>query len=246
MKKISLLLFVLGCIFFSNSLSFTIVGNVIGVGAEVKDNFFFVIGMAFFIGSFILYLQSKSLEAIVIPTGDLDADEKRTKRAMVEYSKSDEETPYVLVTGNIKYDAHGEIKRDSQQPSIYRELRNKYHLNPSDMIIEGKSRDTLENFLYSIKKLKKKKINKMEISTNRTQYWRFKMFEREAKREGLIKEDFEITPLYTKESFSQFAYGTLALIKDYVRLKGATSLENASKNKSGGISGFFKGVLSRE
>jgi len=246
MKKISVLFLGLGFIFLFSSVYFSVTGAVIGNNNIVANKLSLIIGLSFLIGFFILHIHSKSLEAIVIPTGDLEADEKRTERAMAEYPRDEEKTPYVLVTGDIKYDAHGKIKKDSQQSSIYKELRNKYNLNPSDMIIEGKSRDTLENFLYSIKKLKKKKIDKMEISTNRTQYWRFKMFEQEAKREGLIKDSFEITPLYTQESLSQFAYGTLALMKDYIRVKSAGSLKNASKNKSGGISNFLKKILSKE
>jgi hypothetical protein len=246
MDKKHILLLVVGFVFLFNSVYPSITGAVIGDGYGIVNELSFIIGMAFLIGFFVLHIHSKSLEAIVIPTGSLEADEERSERAMIEYPKDEEKTPYILVTGDIHRDAHGRIKKDSQQSSIYKELRGKYGLTPSDMIIEGKSRDTLENFLYSIRKLKKKDIKKIEISTNRTQYWRFKMFEREAKKEGLIGEDFEISPLYTDESFSQFAYGTLALAKDYLRVKVAGSLKKAVKNKGGIIGNIFKEILSKE
>lgn len=246
MSKKYILLLVVGLAFLFNSVHPSVTGAVIGNDYGIVNELSFIIGMAFLIGFFVLHIHSKSLEAIVIPTGSIEADEERAERAMVEYPKDEETTPYVLVTGDIHRDAHGKIKKGSQQSSIYKELRGKYGLAPSDMIIESKAKDTLENFLYSIRKLKKKKIERMEISTNRTQYWRFKMFEREAKREGLIGEDFEIAPLYTEESLSQFAYGTIALAKDYLRVKIAGSLENASKHKGGVVGDFFKGLLSKE
>ena len=162
---------------------------------------------------------------------------------MEEYSESSSLTPYVLVAGNIQRDASGRVKKDSQQYSIYKDLRKEYNLKPTDMIIEGKSEDTLENFLYSIKRLNDKDINKMGIATNRTQYWRFKMFEKEAKEEGLIDEDFEMRPFYTKETPKEFIYGILALAKDYARIKNSDSLEEARINKVNSLQNSIKKKL---
>ena len=110
---------------------------------------------------------------------------------MKNYTRT-KDKPYVLISGKIHRDERGRLKIESQQYSIYKELRDHYGLKPSDFIIEGMSEDTLENFLYSIRKLKKKKVNHIKISTNLTQYWRFKLFEREAKQEGLVDNYFYI------------------------------------------------------
>ncbi len=82
----------------------------------------------------------------------------------------------------------------------------------------------------------------MKIATNPTHYWRFKLFEREAKREGLIDDSFEIEPIYTPETFKEFIYGVLAYIKDYIRVKSAGSLEKAEKQKSSSFGNFLKNV----
>ena len=246
MKKLSILFFVCGVILILISIDSSITGAVIGGASGIKNNILFIGGLASLITSFVLFVHGKSLlEAIVIPTGSLEADRERTGRAMEKYSEFENPTPYVLITGDIEQNAHGELK-NSRYYSIYEELREKYNLKPSDMIIEGKSQDTLENFLYSVKKLKKKGIDKMEIATNRTQFWRFKMFEKKAKKEGLIKESFKIKPLYTHESFKEFIYGILALIKDYFRIKSTKSLEAARKNSTGHFGSFLKMVSSDE
>jgi len=148
--------------------------------------------------------------------------------------------PYILVSGYIDRDEQGRPKKESQQSLIYKELRKTYKISPSDMLIEGKSKDTLENFLYTIEKLNKKGINHMKIATNPTQYWRFKLFEKEAKREGIIESSFKVDPLYTNESLSEFAYGVLAYIKDYIRVKSAGSLEEARNKKTGKFGNLVK------
>lgn len=239
------LLFVFGLVFVFFSISFSFNGAVIGKNYDILDRGMFILGIVFLSCSFVLYIHSKSLEkTIVIPTGSLEADKDRTSRAMIEYSKYHGKTPYLMISGDIQRDTHGKIKKDSQCFGVYKESR-KCGIKPSDMIIEGKSKDSLENFLYSIRILKKKGIKKMDIATNKTQYWRFKMFESKAKKEGLIEGDFEIAPLYTHKNPLQF-YGILALIKDYVRIKSYDSLNEATKHKSGGFGNFLKGVLSKK
>lgn len=244
MKKLPLILLLVGFIFLVLSIDVTFTGAVIGTNIEITNSLFFVFGLTFFMASLILFVANKSLESLVIPTGTLEADEKRVETAMRSYSHTKEPKLYVLVSGEIHRDERGRPEKESQQYSIYKELRGHYGLKPSDFIIEGKSRDTLENFLYSIKKLKRKKVNHMKIATNPTQYWRFKLFEREAKREGLVDESFEVEPLYTSESPKEFVYGVLAYVKDYIRVKSAGSLEKAKNQRTGNFGNFLKNMLS--
>jgi hypothetical protein len=244
MKKLPLVLLFAGFIFLFLSVDVTFTGAVIGTNIEITNYFFFVFGLTFFMASLVLFVVNKSLESLVIPTGTLEADEKRVETAMRSYSHTKEPKPYVLISGEIHRDERGRPEKESQQYSIYKELREHYGLKPSDFIIEGKSRDTLENFLYSIKKLKRKKVNYMKIATNPTQYWRFKLFEREAKREGLVDDSFEVEPLYTSESPKEFIYGVLAYVKDYIRVKSAGSLEKAKSQRTGSFGNLLKNMLS--
>jgi len=232
MKKLPPYLLLTGFIFLFFSVDVTFTGAVIGTNIKISNMVFFIFSLTFFMASLTLFVVKKSLEslAITIPTGTLKADKKRVKTAMINYTKT-KEKPYVLVSGEINRDERGRPKKESQQYSIYKKLRKNYGLKPSDLIIEGKSRDTLENFLYSIKKLKRKGINHMKIATNRTQYWRFKLFEREAKKEGIIDSSFKVEPLYPSEFPKEFFYGVLHYVKDYFRVKFASSLEKAKKQK---------------
>jgi hypothetical protein len=244
MKKLPLVLLLAGFIFLLLSVDVTFTGAVIGTDIEIKNTPFFIFSLVFFMASLVLFVVNKSLESLVIPTGTLEADQRRVETAMRSYIHTKEPRPYVLISGEIHRDERGRPKKESQQYSIYKELREHYGLKSSDFIIEGKSRDTLENFLYSIKKLKRKKVNHIKIATNPTQYWRFKLFEREAKREGLIDNSFEVEPLYTSETPKEFIYGVLAYVKDYVRVKSAGSLENAEKQRTGSFGNFLKNMLS--
>jgi uncharacterized SAM-binding protein YcdF (DUF218 family) len=125
---------------------------------------------------------------------------------MRSYSHT-KEKPYVVISGGINRE-RGKIPKTAPQYVIYKRLRDEYKIKPNEIIIEGKSQDTLENFLYSIKKLKNKKINRMKIATNATQYWRFKLFETEAKKEGIINDSFKTNPFillkHQKNLFMEF------------------------------------------
>jgi hypothetical protein len=192
-----------------------------------------------------LYISKKSLEVLLVPTGVGNANLKRAEAAGKEYEKlkNKKHKPYILITGGIQRDKQGKIKKDSDQYEIYRYLRKNHHLKPSEFLIEGESKDTLENFLYSLKKLKNKNTKEIIIATNPTQYQRFKMFEKQAKKQKLIDKDFQIKPSYTDESKKDFIYGVLANIKDYFRLKSSSSLEEAKNKKTNKFGNYFKNKL---
>ena len=165
--------------------------------------------------------------------GNEEEDQKRLEKAMESYTGM-KNKPYILISG--------EIPLQQVYSQMYKPLRE-HGVKHSEFIIERKSQDTLENFLYSIKRLKKKEINNIRIATNPTQYWRFKLFEKEAKKEGLIDDSFKIEPIYTSESLKEFIYGCLAYVKDYIRVKSAGSLEKAKNQKTGSFGNFLKNIL---
>jgi len=247
MKKLILILLLIGSVFLFLSINVTFTGALIGTNLKITNTIFFILGLTFFIISLILFVENKSLECILIPTKTSKAQKRSIKKAIENYQNINEKNkPYILVSGKIQRDKENKPKKRSQQYLIYKELRKNYMLKPSDLIIEGKSEDTLENFLYSIKKLKTKGINQMKIATNPTQYWRFKLFTNKAKKEKFLDKDFKIEPIYTHESPKEFIYGVLAYIKDYIRIKSNSSLEKARKQKTGNFGTFLKKRLNSE
>ncbi len=251
MRKLVYLLICFGLIllFFSLEINFT--GAVIGTEIDVSNKILFVLSLTLFMVSFILYITQKSLEVLMIPTGVGDANLRRAEAAGKEYEKlkNKKHKPYILITGEIQRNKQGKIKKDSDQYEIYSYLRKNHHLKPSEFLIEGESKDTLENFLYSLKKLKNKSQTeeqnyaKVIIATNPTQYQRFKMFEKQAKKQGLLDKDFQIKPSYTDESKKDFIYGILANIKDYFRIKSSSNLEEAKNKKTSKFGNYFKRKL---
>ena len=178
--------------------------------------------------------MEKSLESIIIPTGGMNPriNRKRTDVAISDYFER-MQRPYVLISG-----------WDCASYSIYRDAR-KRGLVPSDFIIERRARDTLGNFLYSVEELKKRGINSVKIATNPTHYMRFRLFEKKARKEGIIDDDFIIEPDYTSESPGDFVYGILAYVKDYFRLKSAGSMKDAKNREKGTGAVFLKRLLSK-
>jgi len=244
MEKFWLILFLLGVFFLFISVDLTFTGAVVGTNIHISNFPIFILSLCLFTFLLISFTSNKSLEAIVVPTGTIEEDKKRLETAMHSYFRK-RNKPYIMISGEMWRDEKGNLIRKSQQYSIYKELRDHYGLKPSNFIIEGKSQDTLENFIYSLKKLKKKNINYIKIVTNQTHYWRFKLFEQEAKEEGLIEKSFKLEPLYTSETPKEFIYGLLAYIKDYLRIKSSDSLEEARHKKSNTIINFFKNILTK-
>jgi uncharacterized SAM-binding protein YcdF (DUF218 family) len=228
MKQSNFALFIIGL------MAILLFSDITFIGAAIQETTnpttpIFIIGLTLIMVALILQSTNNSLETILVPTGTPLAAKERTKTAIKEYKKETDK-PYVLISGVLDRDESRKIKKDSQTYDIYKEFKKKSDIKPSEFIIEGKSKDTLENFLYSIKKLKDKNIEHVKIATNPTQYWRFKLFENEAKKEGLIKNSFEMTPLYTHETPKEFLYGVLAYAKDFLRIKTSKSLKDATSH----------------
>ncbi|NMB67007.1 DUF218 domain-containing protein [Candidatus Woesearchaeota archaeon] len=169
---------------------------------------------------------------IVIPTGDLDADIKRTEKAMdyyLNFIQDNNKKPKIMVVGNIQRDKNGGLIKNSQQYNIYKNLRINYGLRPMDLRIEGNSNNTLENMLYLLDKIRNSQVKSIFISTNPSHYERFKLFEKEAKKEGIMKEDVEIyhIPTENKEPLLKKIKGEIAYLQDYFILKFTGSLNKA-------------------
>ncbi len=186
--------------------------------------------LLYFLGLFLLFLSfkiisyKKSLDAIIIPTGpNIETARGRAKRAAEEYDKKGSEV--LIISGFVipgKYKLKG-----TQQQEIYKILR-KHGIKPSQMRVEGKSKDTIENILYSSEILKKLGARDIGIASEPSHLSRFERIIEAAKKEGYIDEDFKFHRLETEESMASGIYGILAnVLTDYKLRKG---IDNARKS----------------
>jgi len=173
--------------------NFNFTGAVI---AEISygQNLIYILSLIFFIASVFLFLSKKSLDAIIIPTGTLEADIDRTNKALSEKYKLKNDG-YFLISG---YKGEGLNQMRKGQPyRIYKHLRDNGVL-PKDIRIEGKSHNTMENVLYTLKKMKemeekigKKKPLDIAFVSSLDHLKRFNDFYQKAIEIGLInKKDF--------------------------------------------------------
>jgi uncharacterized SAM-binding protein YcdF (DUF218 family) len=213
-----LILFILSMIFFSLNFVPKINGNIIGTFLNVL-NIPSLLGIIFLMGSFAASVFKQNLDAIIIPTGNsFKEDRKRTIKAIEKYKE--EGTKYFVISGE-----KGKPKlSESQRYGIYKELR-KHNIKPSQMIIEGKSSNNLENALYSLTKLKE--METIGIVSYPKHLERFKDIINKAKKEKLIPKTMIIKYLPTKQTLGEWIYGTLANIKEKYELrKGINKILN--------------------
>jgi uncharacterized SAM-binding protein YcdF (DUF218 family) len=233
-KIVSLALLLVSILFFIAGNSIT--GAAIGL-ENFRINLATLLGFTFLFLSLFVLLVKQSLDAIIIPIGNIREDVERAEQAAQnrDYLKSGERGFYVI-SGSP-----GNNLRGSGTKRIYDTLRG-YGIKPNQMRIEGKSQDTIENLLNSLDLLKKKGAKEVGVATNRTHYWRFKEIEERAKREGIISEDFRLYPIQTREDFGQFFYGLLAYLSNRYRLRHGTKVARQSKIPSPikGIARIFR------
>lgn len=187
----------------------TISGGLIGTNTGISP--IFIVGLAFFILSLLIFASRQTLEAIIIPTGDLKADRERAETA--EKHKADlKKEGYFVISGHYP---HGNMEqiRGSQVYGIYKHLRED-GIIPREMMVEGQSNDTLENTLYSLKKIKQRaekegKTGTLDvgISTYHSHFKRFKDFYDRAVQKGMLKKgDFRLHEIPTSETNEERDY----------------------------------------
>ncbi len=202
----------IGLLFLGSSIAFllisfnpTISGGVININTGISP--IFVAGLIFFILALAVFISRQTLEAIIIPTGTLEADILRTDTAVKEREKL-KKTGYFVISG---YYPHGNLEgiRKSQDYRIYKRLREyDPKVIPAEMMVEGQSHDTLENTLYSLKKIKQRAEKEgrtgaldVGIVTYPDHFKRFKDFYKKAVERGLIgKGDFRLHEIPTPET----------------------------------------------
>ena len=216
-RRASIFLLICSFIFLTFEFKLSLTGNFIN--EYFSNNFVLphLIGLILFIMGIIFFLQKTSLDAIIIPTGGDEKNIKRTKRAAEEKAK------YYLISGYIDKNEH--IK-NSQTAGIYRELR-KYGIKPSEIKIENKAKDSLDNIIYSMNKLKGMK--RIGIVSYPEHLKKFEYIINKAKKEGVIDKEIEKV------------YGVLANMKERYRLRNG--IETAKDNKTGLVGNLIKKIV---
>ena len=208
-----------GACFFSTGLFFLLVsayskitGNIVLGSLENHVGYLSystIIGFVFLIVSFIIFTSRESLDAIVIPTGGGEYDSEtnmysqdrdRAQKAIRRRNRLNERGYYVI--SGARHD--DEKVKGGQVYSIYNFLRE-HGIKPSEIMIEGKSKDTLENVLYTLKKVKNREEKNgvgrpwnIAFVSYPEHLERFDDFEKEAIKRGVIeKKDFKFHKIRT-------------------------------------------------
>ena len=237
-KKWGLLFLFLSVAFFLVSFNTQLSGGAIGINTNISLSF--IGGLVFFILALAIFVSRQSLESIIIPTGTLDTDVLRTDTAVREKRKL-KKTGYFVISG---YYPHGDLEgiRKSQDYRIYKHLREQEPpIIPAEMMVEGQAHDTLENTLYSLKKIRQRADKEgrtgtldVGIVTYHGHFKRFLDFYEKAVEEGMIKrEDFRLHEIPTEETEEDRKYEANLLRKLSHRFKLAAI--GRYRAKSGGI-----------
>jgi len=236
-KSFALILFSFGISLIITFKNLNITGNTI-LESVKQISITNILGLIFILGSFILFVGRKGLDAIVIPTGggvfdpeeNMNSQDRDRAKTAVEYWKDLEKGGYFVISGYTEKNKEKPLNK-SQTYSIYKFLR-KHGIKPSQMMLEGKSHDTLENVLYTLKKVKAK-----EQKDGDRKPWdvafvsypghleRFEDFEKQAIKRGLFEEkdfNFYKIPTNRKDSPDEEKYENFLLRKISHFIKLAT------------------------
>lgn len=96
--------------------------------------------------------------------------------------------------------------------------------------IEGESKNSLENLLNTIKKVKKKGAKSIGIASNPSHLDRYEDILKQAKKEGIVDKNFKIYRIETDESFADKFYGAISRL--FYRYKLSSGLDEAKKRKT--------------
>jgi len=210
-RKLSPIVFTIGLVFILANFSPTLTGKVISDVGIIS--YFSWIGLVFILGSLLMFVSRKSLDSIIIPTGgDSRIDMERTKEGKKAYQNKKEE--YFVISGNIMNSAGDKSKtRD-----ILNELKSQ-GIDPSQITIEGKSKDSIGNIINSFKKIKQRGGKKVGIVSYDDHLDRFEDIFNKAQGEGLIDSDFKLYKVPTTENNKEKFYEVLAHVLHKYKLR---------------------------
>ncbi|MFC1710602.1 hypothetical protein ACFLZJ_00365 [Nanoarchaeota archaeon] len=201
----------IGWLFFGLSLFFLVVfeplsltGYSVAGAPENYVNYLQVMGIGFLLLSLMIFASSRTLDAIIIPTSpSRKIDRKRANRGVRHPGKV-----YVISgkRGNVS------SIRETQRYGIYKELR-KYGIKPSKMMVEGQSRNSEQNLLYSFRKLKERGAKDIGIASAPGHLKKFEVIKKYLENKGLIDSEMRLHRLETDHELSERLYNFLGLQK---------------------------------
>ena len=223
--------------FLSLVISFnpSLTGAVIGI--IIETSYLYILSLVFFLVSIFFFLSRQTLDVIVIPTGTWEADIDRAKKALSERDRL-KGGRYFVISG---YKGQGTREmREGQSYRIYKYLRSQGVI-PGDIRIEGKSHDSEENVLYTLKKLKdmEEKMGRskpLEIAfvSSPSHLKRFHDFYNAAVQKGLVdRGDFRFHEIPTEGLGEEAGYEASPFRRLIHEYKLRTM--NRYKKKSGGV-----------
>lgn len=227
MKKIPILFLIFGFIFLFNSVYTSITGAIIGGDDDIKNKLFFVIGMVFLAGSFILFnLKRGGLEYLVIPTG---WEEDRIPKAKEELNKG--KVDKIIITGHVD---KGKVKGYHRE-KIYKAMRS-YGVRPAEMkILDGI--DSEEDVLYLGKILNKG--DEVAFDTFPLHYAEYKTLINKAKRDGEFPKGIKIRNVKTRQGIKETLYGIAGWGEELFKRGG---VEYVKDRKEGKFSGVYSSI----
>ena len=178
---------------FSEQFSFT--GNFIKEEFS-QIGFWGIFTIFSFVMFLVVFVFSKKLEAILVPTGSHQADRERAGKGVKYYHEHDDREPQVLISGS--HDVKPFL--NSQPGHIYKYMR-KGGVKRKDILFEPYSKNTAENVFYSCDIIRKEKIKKVDVVSDPSHLWRFKFLFNKACDEGLIGKDVKIEYVPTRRNF---------------------------------------------
>ena len=226
-RVLGILLFVFSLVILFWENNNLITGDV--VGESFSFSFVNIIGLVLLGVSLLIFAHKKTLDAIIIPTGgSKEEDLERAKIGKREKAK------YYVISG----ERGSKPLPKSSWKTIYGELR-RYGIKPSQMKVEGKSANTLENAIFSLKKLQGMKD--IGIVSYPKHLERFKFIINKLRGEGDIPKDMKITYIPTDETIKQKIYGNLSLLRERYCLRHG--IKESEKHRTGKFESFIKKII---
>ena len=205
-KVIAALLLIAGFAMILSAGRAGVTGDSISSGSGAIS-FAEIEGLIIIFVSIALFVSRKSLDVIILPTGREDILRAR-KGAESKEALGPE--GYYIISGM----QNAQKLKDSHRYKMFRELEN-YGISPRQMSVEGDSKDTEENLLNSLKRIKeiyeKKSRKEGPINVGIVSYPQhlrrlMDFYEARIKDGTFDKNDFRIYKIRTKESLKNKLY----------------------------------------
>lgn len=156
----------------------------------------------------------RGLEVVLVPTGDdQKADMQRANKGARFYRYYSNR--FILVSGSTD----GKCFLSSQPGHIYKCMRKK-GVPRSKFLFESKSRNTVENVIYSCKLMKEKGIEGVSVVSNPLHLLRFYLIFNKAKKDKYVDKDLRVRYVPVSESlidlFKELCHESMSHIKYFL------------------------------